>query len=123
MRRHPLLSVQILSRVTALRSIAADAGAHHERLDGRGYHLGLTAAQLGWMPRTLAVADVFEALTADRPYRAALTAGDALAAMRRDVGAAFSPEHFAGLEAWVEGAAPFVATVAEPAPAAAPLAP
>ena len=53
------------------------------------------------MPRILAVADVFEALTADRPYRAGVTPGDALDVMRADVGTAFSPEHFAALESSV----------------------
>ncbi len=52
------------------------------------------------MPRILAVADVFEALTADRPYRAALGPDEALAIMRRDSGSAFSSEHFAALESW-----------------------
>ena len=43
MRRHPELTVRILERVRAFRGLAATAGAHHERLDGRGYHLGLRA--------------------------------------------------------------------------------
>jgi HD-GYP domain-containing protein (c-di-GMP phosphodiesterase class II) len=100
-KRHPELTERILSRITPFRGFAADAGAHHERLDGRGYHRGLTAAQLGWMPRILAVADVFEALTADRPYRAGLALDDALGVMRAEVGSAFSPEHFAALESSV----------------------
>ena len=74
MRRHPALTVQILERVSAFRDLAATAGAHHERLDGGGYHLGLTGEQLNRDARILAVADVCEALTADRPYRAALDA-------------------------------------------------
>ena len=69
MRRHPELTVRILERVAAFRDLAATAGAHHERLDGRGYHLGLTGDQLNRDARILAVADVCEALTADRPYR------------------------------------------------------
>jgi HD-GYP domain-containing protein (c-di-GMP phosphodiesterase class II) len=118
MRRHPELTVRILERVPPFRHFALDAGAHHERLDGRGYHLGLTAERLGWMPRTLAVADVFEALTADRPYRAALTAEEALQIMRRDRGSAFSAEHLDALETWVAAGPGFVATLAAP-PAAA----
>jgi HD-GYP domain-containing protein (c-di-GMP phosphodiesterase class II) len=106
MRRHAELTTRILERVPPFRHFALAAGAHHERLDGRGYHLGLTADQLGWMPRTLAVADVFEALTADRPYRTAMTSDEALAIMRRDRGTAFSSEHFEALETWVEAPAP-----------------
>jgi len=101
-RRHAELTTRILDRVPPFRHFALDAGAHHERLDGRGYHLGLTAEQLGWMPRILAVADVFEALTADRPYRVALGPDEALDIMRRDSGSAFSSEHFAALESWAE---------------------
>jgi HD-GYP domain-containing protein (c-di-GMP phosphodiesterase class II) len=100
MRAHAELTVRILDRVPPFRHFARDAGAHHERLDGRGYHLGLTADELGWMPRILAVADVFEALTADRPYRAAMDPDQALAIMRNDAGTAFCPEHFDALEAW-----------------------
>ena len=72
MRRHPALTVKILERVGAFRDLAATAGAHHERLDGGGYHLGLTGDMLNRDARILAVADVCEALTAERPYRAAL---------------------------------------------------
>lgn len=104
-RRHAELTTRILERVPPFRHFALDAGAHHERLDGRGYHLGLTADQLGWMPRILAVADVFEALTADRPYRDALGPDEALKIMRRDAGTAFSSEHFAALESWAVVAA------------------
>jgi HD-GYP domain-containing protein (c-di-GMP phosphodiesterase class II) len=101
-RRHPELTERILERVPPFAHFAVDAGAHHERLDGRGYFRGVGGDQLGWMPRTLAVADVFEALTADRPYRSGLDADEALGIMRRDTGA-FCPEHFAALETWVAG--------------------
>ncbi len=115
MRRHPELTVRILERVEALRPIAAAAGAHHERLDGSGYHLGLAAEQLGPLPRILAVADVYEALTADRPYRAPMEPAEALDVMRRDVGSAFDGEYFAALEAWTQDALPFVFTLASQA--------
>ena len=101
-RGHAELTVRILERVPPFRHFARDSGAHHERLDGKGYHLGLTAEDLGWMPRILAVADVFEALTADRPYRGPLDSDTALGIMRRDVGAAFCPEYFEALESWVD---------------------
>ena len=60
--------------------------AHHERLDGRGYHRGVRAGDLPVSARALAVADVFEALTADRPYRAPMAPEAALEIMRRDSG-------------------------------------
>ena len=49
------------------------AGAHHERLDGSGYHRGSKAAAITLEARLLAVADVYDAMTHDRPYRAALS--------------------------------------------------
>ena len=91
MRRHPALTVKILERVGAFRDLAATAGAHHERLDGGGYHLGLTGDQLNRDARILAVADVCEALTAERPYRAALPPDEVRAIMRRDAGARAVP--------------------------------
>jgi putative nucleotidyltransferase with HDIG domain len=99
MRRHPALTVRILERVAAFRDLADTAGAHHERLDGRGYHLGLSGEQLNRDARILAVADVCEALTADRPYRAALDPERVRTIMRGDAGTAFCPEALAALEA------------------------
>lgn len=77
--------------------VAAVAAAHHERLDGRGYHRGVDAAALPLDARVLTAADVFEALTADRPYRGALSTDEALVTMARDVGSAFDAEVFAAL--------------------------
>jgi HD-GYP domain-containing protein (c-di-GMP phosphodiesterase class II) len=112
MRRHPALMVKILERVSAFRDLAATAGAHHERLDGGGYHLGLTGDQLNRDARILAVADVFEALTAERPYRAALPLDQVWAIMRRDAGHALCPEALGALEASQE---PGLLTLATPA--------
>ena len=78
--------------------LAATAGAHHERLDGRGYHLGLRAEQLSRDARILAVADVCEALTADRPYRKAMDPDRVLEIMRRDAGTAFCQDALGALE-------------------------
>src|SRR5262249_2923112 len=65
MRRHPRLSREILTRVTAFGDLARIAGTHHERLDGSGYPSALTAEELDLPSRILAVADVAEALSAD----------------------------------------------------------
>ena len=98
MRRHPELTVRILERVSAFRDLAATAGAHHERLDGRGYHLGLRDEQLNRDARILAVADVCEALTADRPYRKAMEPDQVRAIMRGDAGTAFCHDALGALE-------------------------
>jgi putative nucleotidyltransferase with HDIG domain len=116
MRRHPELTVRILERVGAFRGLAAIAGAHHERLDGGGYHLGLTGDRLGRDARILAVADVCEALTAERPYRSALPPDEVRAIMWRDAGRALCPEALDALAATQELG---VLTLATPATAAA----
>jgi HD-GYP domain-containing protein (c-di-GMP phosphodiesterase class II) len=97
-RRHPAYTEQVLRRVSAFAPLAGAAGAHHERLDGRGYHRGLGGDAIPAAARILAVADVFDALSADRPYRDALPLEQVLEIMRRDVGAAFAPDAFAALE-------------------------
>ena len=91
-RRHPAHTQQILGRVGAFSGFADTAGAHHERLDGKGYHRGLPGGQLDAPARALAVADVYEALTSDRPYRAGLPHDEALALLRRQSGSALCPE-------------------------------
>ena len=68
-RRHADYSQRILSQVDAFLAMAEVAGAHHERLDGRGYHRQLDGDELPWITRVLTVADIGEALTAKRPYR------------------------------------------------------
>ena len=85
--RHPELTGHILSEVPSFADLSAIAVAHHERLDGSGYHRGLTADALSVEARILCVADVFEALTADRPYRDPLEPDAALAELRHEAGA------------------------------------
>jgi HD-GYP domain-containing protein (c-di-GMP phosphodiesterase class II) len=102
-RLHPGYTGDILRRVPAFAALAADAAAHHERVDGRGYPLGLSGDAVTRNARILAVADVFEALTAERQYRGPLPEDEALAIMRRDVGTAFCPRAFAALEAALRG--------------------
>jgi HD-GYP domain-containing protein (c-di-GMP phosphodiesterase class II) len=98
---HPLLAEQILARVPSLRELAAVASAHHERLDGSGYPRGLADDDLTMPMRILAVADVYEALISDRPYRAAYLPDAALDLMRSDVPARLDPDAFAALEAFL----------------------
>jgi HD-GYP domain-containing protein (c-di-GMP phosphodiesterase class II) len=101
MRRHPEFTARILGRVEHLRDLTVVAAAHHERLDGTGYHLGLSAAQLSPAARVLAVADVAEALSADRPYREGLAPDVVLEIIGRDAGTALDADAFTALrEAW-----------------------
>ena len=88
---HIVQTIRMLSALPLpehLRSVAEIAGGHHERLDGRGYPRGLRAEQMSPLARMMAIADVFEALTAaDRPYKSGKTLSESLrimAAMVRD---------------------------------------
>jgi HD-GYP domain-containing protein (c-di-GMP phosphodiesterase class II) len=103
LKNHPLLTEEILQRVPSLAGIAQIASAHHERLDGGGYPHGLAADELTMPMRVLAVADVFSALTADRPYRPAYSSDRALELMRADVPQRLDGDAFAALEMLVVG--------------------
>jgi putative nucleotidyltransferase with HDIG domain len=91
MRRHPTFSEEILSRITAFADIARVGHAHHERLDGKGYPRGVSAEAIDTDTRIVTTADIFDALTADRPYRPAMPVSKALEIMRDMVGTALDP--------------------------------
>lgn len=101
-RRHPDLSERILRRVSNFDRFADVAAAHHERLDGRGYHRRLPGNVLCLEARVLAVADVYEALTAKRPYRNGFSRETTLDIMRKDLGVAFCPVAFEALCGWLD---------------------
>ncbi len=69
MRNHAALSETILTRVPVFHEMACIGGGHHERLDGKGYPRGLRDDEIAPETRIVSVADVFDALTANRPYR------------------------------------------------------
>ena len=85
-KRHPELSLRILEPIELFAGVAQIAASHHEKLDGSGYFRGLDAERLGLSARIVSVSDVFEAMTADRPYRAPMTPEQALALMRKTAG-------------------------------------
>jgi putative nucleotidyltransferase with HDIG domain len=97
-KRHPELGRIILSKIAALRDLATIAGSHHERLDGKGYPQGIKAAEIDLDTRIVTTADIFDALTADRPYRKAMPVSQAFDIMRGDLGTAIDPGCFAALE-------------------------
>jgi putative nucleotidyltransferase with HDIG domain len=97
-RRHPVQSEAILARVAAFADIAPVAAAHHERLDGKGYPYGLVGDEICLEARILTVADVFDALSAERPYRAAMPISKALSILDADAGSAFDPACIAALK-------------------------
>ncbi|MGK2963407.1 MAG: HD-GYP domain-containing protein [Gemmatimonadaceae bacterium] len=86
MQRHPLFTWEILQRVGAFSSFARTAALHHEKLDGSGYPWGVKGEDLDISARILCVADMYEALTANRPYRAGLGRETALKIIREGSG-------------------------------------
>ena len=105
-RAHPLITAQILERVPGFRGLAHMASAHHERLDGHGYPHGLGADELNLPMRVLAVADVYEAVTSERPYRKAMSSDQALAILRADAPVRLDAAVVAALEELVEQRGP-----------------
>ena len=97
-RRHPAQSQMILSRISAFQELARIAGDHHERLDGKGYPRGIAGDEISLETRIITCADIFDALTAERPYRGAMNVGKALDIMRADIGTAIDGTCFAALE-------------------------
>jgi HD-GYP domain-containing protein (c-di-GMP phosphodiesterase class II) len=109
------MTAEILGRVPGFHALAPLAAAHHERLDGRGYPHGLRAGELTRSMRVLAVADVYDALTSERPYRPAMDSATALAVMRPDVPLRLDGDAFAALEAVLAEAEPGLGAAARAA--------
>ena len=91
-REHPKLGARILLRVAALRGALPYVLYHHERWDGNGYPTGRAGEQIPLEARVLAVADAFDAMTSNRPYRRALDHQAAVAEVARCSGTQFDPE-------------------------------
>lgn len=88
-KNHPRLGFEILGRIGGFDTFAKVASGHHERLDGRGYWRGLAGEEISLETRIMTVADVYDALSAARPYRGALPHEECRAIMERDRGTAF----------------------------------
>jgi putative nucleotidyltransferase with HDIG domain len=92
MKSHPRIGVKIIERVRGLRPTLPIIEAHHERFDGKGYPRGLAGEEIPQEARILAIADAFEAMTADRAYRPAMPTEQALEILVRGRGSAWEPE-------------------------------
>jgi putative nucleotidyltransferase with HDIG domain len=115
MRNHPEAGARMLSLIKPLRRAIDCVLHHHERWDGDGYPIGHAREEIPYEARILAVADAFDAMTSDRPYRKALSADRALDELCRCAGTQFDPDVVSVfVEAWHDGA--FASPVlAEPA--------
>jgi response regulator RpfG family c-di-GMP phosphodiesterase len=92
MRSHVLLGEQFLERVPYLAEARRIVACHHERWDGQGYPRGLRGLEIPLGARIFAVADAFDAMTSDRPYRPAMRVDEARDEIARHVGEQFDPE-------------------------------
>ncbi len=88
---HPRIGMAILDSVDLPAEVVEFVRGHHERLDGSGYPLGLRDEQITIVARIAAVADIYDALTSERPYRRPAAPEEALAQLRLDSGAVLDP--------------------------------
>ncbi|MGZ8630892.1 MAG: HD-GYP domain-containing protein [Actinomycetota bacterium] len=91
MREHPTIGAQIVSPIRFLAGAIEIVQSHHERWDGEGYPSGLRGERIPLAARVFAIADSFDAMTSDRPYRAAMPAERALEEIRQGAGTQFDP--------------------------------
>jgi HD-GYP domain-containing protein (c-di-GMP phosphodiesterase class II) len=88
---HPMRGLAIVREIGFLDEALAGIMHHHERIDGRGYPMGLAGDEIPEFARVIAVADAFDAMTSNRSYRGARSIGEAIADLRRWSGTQFDP--------------------------------
>lgn len=92
MRTHPLIGYQMVAGIPFLRNAGEIVRSHHEMFDGSGYPEGLAREEIPLPARVFAVVDAFDAMTTDRPYRAAMSVEQAAAELARMAGTQFDPD-------------------------------
>jgi len=91
MKRHPVIGYQIVQPIEFLGQMRKSLLYHHERFDGKGYPEGLTGKDIPLGARILAIADSYDAMVTDRPYRKALSIEQAIAELKKGSGRQFDP--------------------------------
>ncbi|MDD4954941.1 MAG: diguanylate cyclase [Candidatus Omnitrophica bacterium] len=91
-RKHPQIGAEIIRHIHFLKDVAPIVLYHHERFDGFGYCAGLKGKEIPLGARIIAIADVYQALTSDRPYRKAYSIDEALKIIKEGSGTQFDPE-------------------------------
>ncbi len=99
---HPMRGLEIIGEIGFLDEALAGIMHHHERIDGRGYPMGLAGDEIPEFARVLAVADAFDCMTSTRSYRGARSLAEAIAELRRCSGTQFDPAFVDALVAAVE---------------------
>jgi HD-GYP domain-containing protein (c-di-GMP phosphodiesterase class II) len=92
MKRHPELGAEIVEPIRKLKKLVPDILHHHEKYNGKGYPLGLKGDQIPLGARIIAIADSFDAMTSDRPYRPRMEIQVALQEIRNNRGTQFDPQ-------------------------------
>lgn len=90
-KRHPSIGASIMGKVRMLEEELPALDQHHERIDGQGYPLGLKDNQISLIGRIVAVADVFDAITSDRPYRLGVSAQEGLRILQNNTSGHLDP--------------------------------
>ncbi len=104
-RGHPIVTRRILEKISAFQEMAVVAGEHHEKLDGSGYPNSLTSGSLSLEARVIAVADVYGALSENRPYREGLDLTEIVSIMGKDIPGKLDGECFDALLGYLGGLA------------------
>jgi len=89
MKMHPLMGADIMRHIKQLKDLIPGMMYHHERPDGRGYPKGLKDGDIPIIARIISVADTFDAMTTDRPYRKGLSHQTAIDEIKKETGAQF----------------------------------
>lgn len=100
--RHPTIGADLLSHIGELAMLAPVVASHHERYDGAGYPQGLRGEEIPLEARIIAVADAYDAMTSDRPYRQALSIEDAREELREGSGTQFDPDVVEAFERYLD---------------------
>jgi ribonuclease P protein subunit RPR2 len=117
MREHPAIGAQIVAPIRFLAGAVEIVRSHHERWDGAGYPRGLRGDEIPLAARVFAIADSFDAMTSDRPYRAAMPLERALREIREGAGSQFDPMVARAFLQLVDEGGPDLDGAADPVPA------
>jgi putative nucleotidyltransferase with HDIG domain len=96
-KEHPVVGARMIEHIQKLKEIALWIRHHHEKYDGSGYPTGIVGNEIPLPSRIISMADAFDAITSDRPYRKAFTREEAMRIVKESIGGQFDPfllEHF-----------------------------